>query len=305
MRSLRFAAAAAAVLGDRSFNTSRWIDVSNRISLVYDAAADYHPEFAGYKGKTVKQADVVLLPFPLLMPMNSSTRLNDLKFYENRTDNGGPAMTWAMFAIGHWDVGDVDEAQSLFNRSYANVQEPYGVWTETPSGGTTNFITGAGGFLQGVINGLAGVRLGAASSGGSSSITFHPQCSSSLAASSGAVNGVCVRPVSSSALRSCFCHSSLCERGADLRLSPLALDVFLTRGRCRYFRGWRLTFEWTTSTSAGQPLPTSTVTGFKSPLSPDDASPALAVAYQGKSLELREGEPLSFDGCPAVAVVLA
>ncbi len=196
VRSLRFAAAAADILGDRSFNTSRWIDVSNRISLIYDADADYHPEFAGYKGKTVKQADVVLLPFPLLMPMNISTRSNDLKFYENRTDSNGPAMTWAMFAIGHWDAGHVDEAQSLFNRSYANVQEPYGVWTETPSGGTTNFITGAGGFLQGVINGLAGVRLSAGSSGTGSSITFHPQCSSSLAASSGAVNGVCVRAFS-------------------------------------------------------------------------------------------------------------
>lgn len=38
-----------------------------------------------YKGKPVKQADVVLLPFPLLMPMNASTRSKDLKFYENRT----------------------------------------------------------------------------------------------------------------------------------------------------------------------------------------------------------------------------
>ncbi len=207
VRSLRFAASAANVLGDSTFNTSRWIDVSNRISLVYDADADYHPEYAKYKGHTVKQADVVLLPFPLLMPMNLSTRVNDLKFYENRTDNDGPAMTWAMFAIGavethfqhcinsyiapgHWDAGDDDKAQALFNRSYANVQDPYGIWTETPSGGTTNFITGAGGFLQAVISGLAGVRLSAASSGDGSSISFQPQCSSSLAAASGAINGV-------------------------------------------------------------------------------------------------------------------
>ena len=184
------------MLGDRSFNTSRWLDVSNRISLVYDADADYHPEYANYKGKTVKQADVVLLPFPLLMPMNASTRLNDLNFYENRTDPSGPAMTWAMFAIGHWDVGDVDAAQALFNRSFANVQQPFGVWTETPTGGATNFITGAGGFLQAVINGLGGVRLSSASAGGGGggSITFQPQCSSSLAAAAGGINGVCVCP---------------------------------------------------------------------------------------------------------------
>jgi hypothetical protein len=197
-------------------------------------------------------------------------------------------MTWAMFAIGHWDAGDVDKAQTLFNRSFANVQEPYGVWTETPSGGTTNFITGAGGFLQAVINGLAGVRLGS-TIGGGSSISFHPQCSSSLAASSGAVTGVCVLL---DFLSRCAGRRSLrCAQGVSLTL------------RCRYFRGWRLTFEWTSANSNGSL--SSTISGFKSPLNPDDAPPALAVEYQGKSIPLLEGKPLSFVDCPAIAVGLA
>jgi hypothetical protein len=34
-----------------------------------------------------------------------------------------------------------------------------GVWTETPTGGTVNFITGAGGFLQSVLFGYGGLRL--------------------------------------------------------------------------------------------------------------------------------------------------
>ncbi len=299
MRSLRFAAAAADVLGDHSFNTSRWIDVSNRISLVYDAESDYHPEYAGYKGKEVKQADVVLLPFPLLMPMNLSTRLNDLKYYSNRTDNGGPAMTWAMFAIGHWDVGDVDEAEALFNRSFANVQQPFGVWTETPSGGTTNFITGAGGFLQAVINGLGGVRLSSASSGRGSSVTFQPQCSSSLAASSGAINGMYVQLMFFGVQLTCsreiaFMPALYFQQGAH--------SIFQ---HCRYFRGWRLTFEWTAAASNGATLRSSTVTGFKSPLSPDDASPALGVTFQGKTQQLEEGKPLTFDDCPPISVALA
>ena len=34
-----------------------------------------------------------------------------------------------------------------------------GVWTETPTGGTVNFITGSGGFLQSVLFGYGGLRL--------------------------------------------------------------------------------------------------------------------------------------------------
>ena len=33
------------------------------------------------------------------------------------------------------------------------------MWTETPTGGTVNFITGAGGFLQTVLNGALGLGL--------------------------------------------------------------------------------------------------------------------------------------------------
>jgi len=35
----------------------------------------------------------------------------------------------------------------------------FGVWTETPTGGAVNFITGAGGFLQTVLYGLPGLRI--------------------------------------------------------------------------------------------------------------------------------------------------
>ena len=39
-------------------------------------------------------------------------------------------------------------------------QQPFKIWTETATGGgTMGFITGAGGFLQSVINGYGGLRL--------------------------------------------------------------------------------------------------------------------------------------------------
>lgn len=42
----------------------------------------------------MKQADVVLLGFPLMHSMSPEVRRNDLEMYEPVTDVNGPAMTW-------------------------------------------------------------------------------------------------------------------------------------------------------------------------------------------------------------------
>merc|ERR1719382_1931913 len=75
-------------------------------------------------------------------------------------------MTWGMHAIGHMELnqrsheaGDIAAAERNFNRSFANAHPPFDVWTETPSGGAINFITGVGGFLQTVLFGLSGLRI--------------------------------------------------------------------------------------------------------------------------------------------------
>jgi hypothetical protein len=86
-------------------------------------------------------------------------------------------MTWAIFAINWMDValqpgnawtGNFTQAMHYFNRAYANVQLPFNVWRETPSGGAVNFITGAGGFLQTALFGSSGMRLTA------DGLTFDP-----------------------------------------------------------------------------------------------------------------------------------
>ncbi len=96
-------------------------------------------------GQTVKQADVVLLGYPLEFSgptFNTTTRYNDLMYYGNRTDPDGPAMTWAMYCIGLLELGYNDEAAAYFSRAYQTQQPPFMVWTETVTGGTPNFITG-------------------------------------------------------------------------------------------------------------------------------------------------------------------
>lgn len=71
-------------------------------------------------------------------------------------------MTWAMHTIGFLDINDELKADGYFNRSFSlYTREPFNVWSESIPGrpAAGNFITGAGGFLQSVINGYGGVRL--------------------------------------------------------------------------------------------------------------------------------------------------
>lgn len=141
----------------------KWSEIARQLTLLHDSEHDYHPQFEGYeRGTSIKQADVVLLGFPLQYPMDETTKKNNLHYYSEVTREDGPAMTWSMHVVGHLDIGEVDEAAQNFKRSYDNyIRRPFMVWSEVTEGfvGAGNFITGAGGFLQGVINGYAGVRL--------------------------------------------------------------------------------------------------------------------------------------------------
>ncbi|XP_041984111.1 protein-glucosylgalactosylhydroxylysine glucosidase-like isoform X1 [Aricia agestis] len=141
----------------------RWADIAWSLALPYDPVLDYHPEYEGYtRGEPIKQADAVLLGFPLQYPMNVSTRANDLAYYEAVTRESGPAMTDSMHAVGMLQLDDAVHAEQLFNRSYMdNVREPFKIWSElrSPNVGAVNFLTGMGGFLQSLVFGYAGISL--------------------------------------------------------------------------------------------------------------------------------------------------
>lgn len=111
----------------------------------------------------IKQADAVLLGYPLeYANIQKSTRKNNLNFYTRITRPNGPAMTWSMHAMGHLDIGG-EPSIDLFNKTYIPyIRKPFYVWNEYMDGvknGASNFITGAGGFLQLIMYGFAGIRL--------------------------------------------------------------------------------------------------------------------------------------------------
>uniref|UniRef100_A0A3Q2CXS6 Protein-glucosylgalactosylhydroxylysine glucosidase n=1 Tax=Cyprinodon variegatus TaxID=28743 RepID=A0A3Q2CXS6_CYPVA len=129
--SLQFAVELADLLQHPAPN--EWREVAEGISIPFDQELQFHPEFDGYsKGQPVKQADTVMLGYPLGLPMTPAVRRNDLEAYEPVTDPNGPAMTWVS----------------------------YSVWSESSDGsGAVNFLTGMGGFLQAVLFGYTGFRV--------------------------------------------------------------------------------------------------------------------------------------------------
>ncbi|XP_012668808.1 protein-glucosylgalactosylhydroxylysine glucosidase isoform X2 [Otolemur garnettii] len=168
--SLHFAADLAQDLGLPIPN--QWLEVADKIKVPFDWEQNFHPEFDGYEpGEQVKQADVVLLGYPVPFPLNPDVRRKNLEIYEAVTSPQGPAMTWSMFAVGWMELKDPVRARALLDRSFTNMTEPFKVWTENADGsGAVNFLTGMGGFLQAVLFGCTGFRLTRAG------VTFDPMC---------------------------------------------------------------------------------------------------------------------------------
>ncbi|XP_075996892.1 protein-glucosylgalactosylhydroxylysine glucosidase [Genypterus blacodes] len=138
-----------------------WQEVAKHLKIPFDEVSQYHPEYDGYiKGHPVKQADAVMLSYPLGLQLSPEVRRNDLEAYEPVTDPQGPAMTWGMFAIGWLELGEAERAQRLLEKCFNNIQGPFQVWSESSDGsGAVNFLTGMGGFLQAVLFGYTGFRV--------------------------------------------------------------------------------------------------------------------------------------------------
>ncbi|KAM4017648.1 protein-glucosylgalactosylhydroxylysine glucosidase [Anomaloglossus baeobatrachus] len=138
-----------------------WNEIANKIKVPFDPKNNYHPEFDDYQlGDQVKQADVVLLGYPLLFAMSPEHRRNDLQIYEAVTDPDGPAMTWSMFAIGYMELKETKMAEQQLKKCFANITDPFKIWTENTDGsGAVNFLTGMGGFLQAILFGYTGFRI--------------------------------------------------------------------------------------------------------------------------------------------------
>ena len=138
--------------------------------IPFNTHASIIPEYAEMNGSVqIKQADVVLINYPLEFRLNETQARNDLDFYARAQSPDGPAMTWAMFAINALDLsphGCASWSYTLY-ASQPYLREPYYQFSEQIIddiyiNGNTNpafpFLTGHGGFLQISTHGFTGYR---------------------------------------------------------------------------------------------------------------------------------------------------
>ena len=158
MRTLQDAVAAAQVLGITP--PASWSTIASGLVVPVDNALNIHPEFSGYGGQLVKQADVTLLQYPWGYAMPSKLARSDINYYVPRTDPGGPSMSDAVNLIDNAALGTPGCASYVYTeRSYQPfIRDVFHQFSETKTGGAFTFMTGIGGFLQEFLYGYSGMR---------------------------------------------------------------------------------------------------------------------------------------------------
>ncbi|MGB0123621.1 MAG: discoidin domain-containing protein [Silvibacterium sp.] len=161
---LKAATNAAGILGKQA--PPAWLTIASGLikTMPLDTSLNIYPEHAGYTGQKIKQADVVMLTYPLDFSMPQSVGINNLNYYAPRTDVDGPAMTDAIHSIAAAAL-DVPgcSAYTYMVRSYKPfLREPYLQFSEFApvklSATAYDFLTGVGGFMQEFLYGFSGFR---------------------------------------------------------------------------------------------------------------------------------------------------
>ncbi|MEN9918706.1 MAG: hypothetical protein RL662_1142 [Bacteroidota bacterium] len=158
MVNIRYAIKCAQLLGKTY--PAIWEDIAQNIPIS-KMSNGVTREHDTYNGEKIKQADVNLLAYPLNVIKDREQIKADLEYYQTKVPNSGtPAMTQAVFSLLYSRLGDSQKAGHFFNDAYvSNLNPPFRVIAEFKGGTNPYFVTGAGGVLQAVIMGFAGVNI--------------------------------------------------------------------------------------------------------------------------------------------------
>ena len=141
-----------------------WDEQALGLNIPYDKDRDLTLEFTGMPDSVVvKQADVVMLTYPLNNPTNASlsNQISNLNYYGEKQDPGGPAMTYAIYSIDSSALlpsGCSGYTYDLYSWT-PYINGPWHTFSEQMGGGDAYpFLTGFGGMLQVDLMGYLGLR---------------------------------------------------------------------------------------------------------------------------------------------------
>jgi trehalose/maltose hydrolase-like predicted phosphorylase len=159
-KNLEIATAASRRLGRKP--DAHWAELAAKLHLPYDSTSEFYRTYEGAPDSTL--GDVTpLLAYPLGVRMSDRAKRGNLEPAVRRlvTEGGGALMGAALLSVDAAELGDRALVDSLLPHSYqAWLKGPFLMLSETPTNNAVNFLTGAGSFLQQVIFGYTGFRLG-------------------------------------------------------------------------------------------------------------------------------------------------
>ncbi|MEU7629580.1 glycosyl hydrolase family 65 protein [Nocardia sp. NPDC049220] len=165
MATMRTAMSAARLAGLPE--NPRWADIAANMAMPPDIVPGVPAEYLGYQGAKIKQADTVLISYPYSYTAPGYSPEATLVYYFDRTDPDGPNMSNSVGAILSAKYDPCRTQQFLDQSVQPYVRPPYRFQSEARgerSGANTVgqpawiFVTGAGGFLQGLLYGPSGLR---------------------------------------------------------------------------------------------------------------------------------------------------
>jgi trehalose/maltose hydrolase-like predicted phosphorylase len=159
-KNLEIAAEASRRLGRPA--DPRWSRMATRLHLPYDSASRFYRTYEGAPDSTLG-AVTPLLSYPLGVPMSAESKRTQLQQAVRRLLRQGPGamMGSTLLSVDAAELGDRALLDTLLPHSYQGyLRGPFLMLSETPANDAVNFVTGAGGFLQQVIFGWTGLRIG-------------------------------------------------------------------------------------------------------------------------------------------------
>jgi trehalose/maltose hydrolase-like predicted phosphorylase len=165
-RALDIAVRAAALVHERP--DPRWADIARRMYLPTGGSDPHHLSFdpsiqtdlgPGFGGTT-------LLSFPFLdTPMTEQLRRSDYRAAVPpgaAAGDAGNSMGYAPNSIAAATIGNAEDASAWFagNFTGGTLKPPFNVRTETATNNTGYFLTGSGAYIQNLVFGFTGLRIG-------------------------------------------------------------------------------------------------------------------------------------------------
>lgn len=162
-KALRIATAAAAVVGEKP--DPRWADIAAKLYLPFSASGQHHLDMDETVQHDLGGSDLTFLAFPSLdLSMSEQVRRNDyaIAMKPMETSKRIPTtMGLGPAPIAAAASGNAADAARWIARNAADdmFKPPFNVRPETATNNTGYFLTGSGGFVQGLLYGLTGLRI--------------------------------------------------------------------------------------------------------------------------------------------------